>query len=97
MGKKLSNNEKAAQRLATVLATGRVVSVEAFWGRYTVGAYTPAVGAGGYVLYGYGVRGPTEVVRGDPLSAGRAAVELCGSTRVREAAIRTERAVGRGL
>ena len=50
---KLSNNDKAAQRLTTLLVSGRTLTIPAAWGYVTVGAYTPAVGAGGFAVYGY--------------------------------------------
>ena len=49
---KLSHNEKAAARAAALLKAGVTLTVPAFRGYYTAGAYTPAVGPGGFAVYG---------------------------------------------
>ena len=85
---KLSNNDKAAQRLTTLLVSGRTLTIPAAWGYITVGAYTPAVGAGGFAVYGYRTDNFSAAEFTGPHAAeaaGRQAVAVCGSTRVFEA------------
>jgi len=91
---KLSHNEKAAARAAALLKAGVTLTVPAFRGYYTAGAYTPAVGPGGFAVYGYsGAEQPAREFTGrDALeSAAFALVHSCGSTRLREACIAAER------
>lgn len=90
MKTKISNNEKAANRIKNILATGAVVTVHAYMGYYTVGKFTPAIGEGGFAVYGYGkgvipAREFTGVGAID--RAAWAVVSSCGSTRTREAAL----------
>ncbi|TXH42618.1 MAG: hypothetical protein E6Q97_35480 [Desulfurellales bacterium] len=85
---KLSNNDKAAQRLAALLVSGRTLTIPAAWGYITVGAYTPAVGAGGFAVYGYRTDNFSAAEFTGPCAAEAAsqqAVAICGSTRVFEA------------
>lgn len=51
---KLTHNEKAVQRAVVALNAGAVLTVHAPRGYYTAGRYTPAVGSGGFAVYGYG-------------------------------------------
>ena len=90
---KLSNNDKAAQRLTTLLVSGRTLTIPAAWGYVTVGAYTPAVGAGGFAVYGYRTDNFNAAEFSGPHAAeaaGRQAVAICGSTRVFEACRKAE-------
>lgn len=87
---KISNNQKAVNRLVALLLAGKTVTVQAYSGYYTVGKYAPAVGPGGFAVYGYG-RGTipaqeyTSAVAAN--DAAWAVVSSCGSTRVREACL----------
>lgn len=93
--RKLSNDEKAMGRVLDVIKSGKVLTVSASSGYYTVGAYTPAVGPRGFAVYGYGGVGrdranPAREFTGTDAatSAAWAIVSSCGCTRAREAAIR---------
>lgn len=95
---KPNNNQKAAARAAALLRSGLVLTVDAFRGYYTAGAYTPAVGARGFAVYGYaGAEQPAREFTGrDALeSAAFALVHSCGSTRLREACVKAERKLAR--
>lgn len=85
---KLTNNDKAALRLAALITSGRTLAIPAAWGYVTVGAYTPAVGAGGFAVYGYRIDNFNAAEFTGPHAAeaaGRQAVAVCGSTRVFDA------------
>ena len=85
---KFTNNDKAALRLAALIASGRTLTIPAAWGYVTVGAYTPAVGAGGFAVYGYRTDNFNAAEFTGPHAAEaacRQAVAVCGSTRVFEA------------
>jgi len=90
MKTKLTNNEKAVQRAMVALERGVVLTVDAPRGYYTAGRYTPAVGEGGFAVYGYkSALIPAREFKGQSAieCAAWALVSSCGSTRVREAAI----------
>ena len=85
---KLTNNDKAAQRLAALIASGRILTIPAAWGYVTVGTYTPAVGASGFAVYGYRTGNFNAAEFTGPHAAeaaSRQAVAVCGSTRVFDA------------
>ena len=99
------HDTKAVALLEAELVAGATVTVHAAYGYYTVGAYTPAVGAGGYAVYGYGgFFGIGDVVPAREYTgpnaahlAAMAAVRSCGSTRANEAARKSARARARCL
>ena len=90
---KLTNNDKAALRLAALIESGRTIKVDAAWGYVTVGRYTPAVDPQGFAVYGYRTDNFTGAEFTGPTAsaaAARQAVAVCGSTRVFDACRRAK-------